>query len=169
MRKQILLIFVLFAVISANAQSSGGTFDMTNSVTASGGGTSSGGTFNLDGTAGQTAVGTFMNTSPYNLQSGFWQPMFVPTAASVSISGRILAPNGGGLVNAIVTLNGGTLTQPIVARSSSFGYFSFEGVEVGQTYIVTVSSKRFGFAQPNQIIAPFEDISDIIFQANWEN
>ena len=87
----------------------------------------------------------------------------------MSISGRILAPNGGGLVNAIVTLNGATLTQPIVARSSSFGYFSFEGVEVGQTYIVTVSSKRFGFAQPNQIIAPFEDISDIIFQANWEN
>ncbi len=92
-----------------------------------------------------------------------------PTAATVSVSGRILAPNGAGLKNAIVTMTGGSLAQPIVRRSTSFGYFSFEGIEVGQLYIITVSSNRYRFPQENFIITPYDNISDIVFRAIWEN
>lgn len=74
---------------------------------------------------------------------------FAPTAANVSISGRILNPSGQGLRNAIVTLldQSGLSRQ---TRSSSFGYYHFDGVEAGNTYIITVASKRYVF-QPRTV------------------
>ena len=149
----------------------GGNYEITQTVAASGGGQSSAsGFYALDGTIGQPLAGNALRNSSFAVTSGFWNfSPLAPTAASVSISGRILAPNGSGLRNAIVTLNGGTLTQPLVSRSSSFGYFSFEGITVGQTYIVTVHSKRYGFAQPSFVVTLMDEISDIVFQANWEN
>lgn len=68
-----------------------------------------------------------------------------PTAAAVRISGRVLSPSGRGVQQAIVQLtdqNGSTIT----ARTNSFGYYRFEEVEVGQTLIFNVFSKRYQFA-----------------------
>ena len=77
---------------------------------------------------------------------GLYQiPALPPTAASVSVSGRVLDNMGRGVANAIVSIadqNGETRT----ARSNPFGYYSFEGVIVGQTYFFTVASKRYTFA-----------------------
>ena len=84
-------------------------------------------------------------------------------AANASISGRVLDANGGGVRNAVVVLtdsNGGTRTT----RSSSFGYYSFEDVPSGQTYIVSVASKRYQFAP--RTITLNDDIADFDFVAN---
>lgn len=69
----------------------------------------------------------------------------MPTAASVSISGRVVTGSGRGLANALVYLTdqNGNIQ---VSRTRSFGYYRFEDVPAGQTAIVTVVSKRFQFA-----------------------
>ncbi|HQZ81738.1 MAG TPA: FG-GAP repeat protein [Pyrinomonadaceae bacterium] len=85
---------------------------------------------------------------------------FIPTAAPVSITGCILAPNGYGLRNAFVDL---TLASGETRRSisSSFGYFRFDGIEAGQTVVISVVSKRFHYAP--QIVSTGEDITDLNF------
>lgn len=137
---------VVFLSILAPAQS-GGTYEITQSVTASGGGQqSAGGSFSLDGTIGQPAAGNAMNGPPFAVTSGFWNfTPLGPTAASVTVSGRVLSADGRGLTNAMVSVtdqNGVTR----YARTSSFGYYRFHEVTVGETFVFTVISKRYTFA-----------------------
>ncbi|MEP6850360.1 MAG: carboxypeptidase-like regulatory domain-containing protein, partial [Acidobacteriota bacterium] len=83
------------------------------------------------------ASGTFASNPPPNI--------FLVTAASVSLSGRVLTSKGAGLRNAQVLLtdmNGRVRT----AVSSSFGNFMFDGLESGQSYVVSVRSKQFTFS-----------------------
>src|SRR5580765_7393832 len=63
---------VLVIVCVPLAGQSGGTFTITKSVSAGGGGTASGGTFSMDGTIGQPLAGTTSNGGTFSLQSGFW-------------------------------------------------------------------------------------------------
>ncbi len=84
--------------------------------------------------------------------------VFAPTAASVSVSGRVRTPNGRGLTNAIVTLTDASGNQRL-ARTTAFGYFHFEDVSAGETYIVEVSSKRYRFA--SQVLSINQDVTDL--------
>lgn len=90
----------------------------------------------------------------------FFVNSFIPTAAPVSIGGRVLAPNGYGLRNAIVilTLESGERRRAI---TGSFGYFRFDGIEAGQTVVVSIVSKRFQFVP--QIVSLGEDVTDLTF------
>ncbi len=63
------VMFFLSAIVSAQ---SGGTFTITKSVIARGGGQASGGTFTMDGTIGQSVADTTSTGGTFNLQSGFW-------------------------------------------------------------------------------------------------
>jgi hypothetical protein len=89
------------------------------------------------------AVGTGVthgNGGPYWIQGA----TDAPTAAAVGVSGRVFATNGAGLRNATVYLidsNGGTRT----VTTGAFGYFNFDGVELGN-YVVRVRSKSYTFA-----------------------
>ena len=65
--------------------------------------------------------------------------------AEVQISGRALTPTGLGLRNAIVNLID-SLGQRRTATTSSFGVYQFDGVATGQTYTMSISSKRYRFA-----------------------
>ncbi len=98
-----------------------------------------------------TATDANGNTSEFT-------PPLTPTAAAVSISGRILTNLGTGLWNAVVTLidQTGNARQ---ARSNTFGYFNFEGLEAGQIIIIEVRSKESQF-EP-RVISVFGDISDL--------
>lgn len=160
------IILLTLAMISRAQIASGGGFSLEKSVTAGGGGTSSGDGFSLSGTSGQNAAGTNASASPFNQSGGFWTPeQLAPTAAVVSIGGRITASDGRGIRNAIITLtdsNGASRRT----QTGSFGYYRFTDVEVGQTYVLTVISKRFVFANPTQIITVNEELSEINFNAN---
>jgi CSLREA domain-containing protein len=85
-----------------------------------------------------------------------------PTAASVSVGGRILTSDGRGLRNAIVSLtddNGITRT----IRTGTLGYYSFEDVEIGRTYIISIVSKVYVFAP--QVITVVEEMNGLNFTA----
>ena len=139
------LSLLVFAASPCLAQSGNG-FEITESVIATGGTSSSGGIFELDTTVGQPIEGGATGVGNFSLTSGFWNyNSLAPTAAPVSISGRVLTPTGGGLVNAVLYLQ----TQDgqfLVTRSGSFGYYMFEGIEAGQTVFVSVESKRYNYA-----------------------
>jgi fibronectin-binding autotransporter adhesin len=88
--------------------------------------------------------------------------VFAPTAANVSVSGRVLAPDGNGLRNALVILTGpdGAVRE---ARSGSFGYYRFDDVPAGQTYVINVVSKRFQFIP--QVVTITEELNNLNFTA----
>jgi hypothetical protein len=70
---------------------------------------------------------------------------FVITAASVSVSGRLIAPNSRGVGSARVKMIGAD-GEPRYAVTNPFGYFRFENVQVGETYTFIVESKQYSFA-----------------------
>lgn len=84
------------------------------------------------------------------------------TAATVTLGGRILNADGRGIMNATVNLTD-SLGQTRTIRTSSFGYFRFAEVNAGETYFISVSSKRYTFAEPTRILTPNESISDLNF------
>ncbi|HEX8737838.1 MAG TPA: hypothetical protein VF721_21080 [Pyrinomonadaceae bacterium] len=85
-----------------------------------------------------------------------------PTAANVSIGGRVFAGKGRGLANAAVYLTdqqGNTR----MTRTNPFGYYWFEEIEVGQTVVIAVVSKRFVFAP--RVIQINEELTEVNFTA----
>lgn len=131
----------------------------------------------------------FPNLRIYHLEAGAWQnrtatsntypnlctvgltslsPFVVaivaPSAANASISGHVVAGKGG-LSNVIVTLSGGNLTQPISARTNNFGFYKFDNLPVGETYVLTVSSKKYVFTEPTQTVNLLDEITDADFTA----
>lgn len=165
-------VLTLCLVLSASASAqiaSGGIYGLEQAVVANGGGNSAGGFYAVEGTSGQSAAGTNGTGGAYALRGGFWQPLVGPSAASVSISGRVLREDGLGIRNVLVTITGNTLTTPRTALTASFGYFTFEDIDAGQTYVITVTSKRYGFANPSQAISVVDNVSDVIFTSTWQN
>jgi len=67
------------------------------------------------------------------------------TAGGASLDGRVRTPSGAGLRNAIVSVTDqqGNMRT---ARTGAFGGFRFEGLPVGEGYVVSVKSKNYTFA-----------------------
>lgn len=159
--KRVFLILLFSHSVFAQ---SGGTFQIENSTLSSGGNRNSGGNFSLDSTAGQTLAGGVPQNARFSIQSGFWTTNLVPTAANVSIGGRVRTLNGQGIRNAVVTLTApdGTTRS---TKTASFGYYRFEDVTIGETYVLIVSSKRFVFTNPTQIVTIKEELTALDFLA----
>jgi hypothetical protein len=90
----------------------------------------------------------------------------VATAASASISGRVLTSGGAGIRNAFVTISGNSLPQALKVQTGAFGWYRFEGLTAGETYVIQVGAKRFRFSAPSQIITLQDDLTGIDFVAN---
>jgi subtilisin-like proprotein convertase family protein len=88
--------------------------------------------------------------------------------ATASISGHVLTANGVGIRNAKVVITGNSLPSPIVVTTGSFGYFAFEGLATGETYVVTVNSRRYTFSAPSRVITLVDDVVDADFVADPE-
>ncbi|MBA3769999.1 MAG: hypothetical protein H0X08_05810 [Blastocatellia bacterium] len=73
--------------------------------------------------------------------------------------------NGAGIRNAIVSISGGDLPAPRIARTGSFGYYGFEDLTVGQTYIVSIQSKRYTFTVPTRVVQVNDNIDGVDFVA----
>lgn len=88
-----------------------------------------------------------------------------PTAAPVSISGRVTTANGGGIGGAVLVLSGGQLEQPIVARTNPFGYYQINGAPAGATYLLEISARRYTFSQTSQVIHAQDNVTGVDFIA----
>lgn len=160
---ELLAILLLPFLLAAQT---GGQIAITHSVIAGGGGNSGGGNFTVTGTNAQPNAGTNSTGGQFAVSGGFWQVFLAPTAAQVSVGGRVLTANGAGIRNARVTMtNQNGQTQ--IAATSTFGYFRFEEIAVGEVYVFTVHSNRFTFSNGTRILLVSEEISDMFFVADW--
>ena len=77
---------------------------------------------------------------------------YVPAAASVTVSGRVVTSDGRGLRNATVSI---TDSQNVAqtATTSSFGFFSFANVTSGQTYAFRVSSRLYRYSSQTVLVS----------------
>lgn len=87
---------------------------------------------------------------------------FVVSASPSSISGRVLTQSGRGVSKAFVDLtdNAGEKRRVL---TNPFGCFRFNDVRSGETYIVSVKSKRHSFS--SQVISVTNDVNELIFTA----
>jgi len=109
----------------------------------------------------------------------------LPTAytdADVSLSGRATTPNGRGISNARVVFTGnsltgnsyarsrfartGSLTEPRIATTGSFGWFRFDALPAGETYVVTINSRRYTFQAPSRVISLVDNVTAADFVAD---
>jgi len=91
---------------------------------------------------------------------------FNPSAASVSVGGRVISATGARIGNARVALSdqSGRIRTSI---TNPFGYYEFSDVAAGETYIVSVSgSKRYSFDRPTLTVTVSDEITDLDFIAN---
>lgn len=143
----------------------GGSYGLVRAAVSNGGGNSTGGNYGVGGTSGQSAAGANGTGGTYSSQGGFWFGMLAPTAASTQISGLIRSPDGTGLGNVTVSIAGGSLNTPRITRTNQLGRFAIDQLEVGTFYIVTVSSNRYMFPQPSQVVF-LDDAMEVVFTSN---
>jgi hypothetical protein len=81
-----------------------------------------------------------------------------PTAANVTVRGRVLNASGRGLSGTIVEMvgqNGNT----VYAITNPFGYYRFVNIAAGETYIISVRSKSYRFAP--RVVNVGDDVTDL--------
>lgn len=141
---------------------SGGGFTIERSVIPSGGVHASGGPFAVEVTNGQPIAHPGTSGGAFVVTSGFWNSQLAPTAASVSVSGRVMNVSGIGVTNATVVCSdaGG---NPRTARTNGFGYYRIDDIQVGETYIFHVNSKQYSF--PSRVVTVTDELADFDFVA----
>lgn len=163
-----LFVFLWYCICAMNfSAQSGGQFEIKQSVIANGGASSAGGNFGVTGTTAQTNVGANMAGGNFGLKGGFWQVFFAPTAALVSVSGSVTAANGVGIANVRVSMTDQT-GETQTAVSNSFGNFRFAEVPAGEIYVFTVHSRRYQFSVPSRVLSVSDNVSDLVFIADWK-
>ncbi len=80
------------------------------------------------------------------------------TAAGVAVGGRVVNSHGRGVPRAVVSSTDAQGKMRL-ARTNFFGYYRFEQLAAGETYIFNVESKSFTFAP--RVLIVNEDISDL--------
>lgn len=154
-------VVILFLAICLSAQS--GNYQVEKSVIAAGGAASSGGAYSLEATAGQAVAGGPLSGGGFQMFSGFWTPApLFPTAAPVTISGRVTDRYGRGISDAVISITDqhGAVKA---TRSNPMGFFLLSGVASGETYLLRASARRIMLADPQRLISVVDDLSEINF------
>lgn len=92
--------------------------------------------------------------------------LFAPTAATVSVGGRVTNAHGDGISRALIRMTDGAGVVRTTYTSSS-GYYDFADVEVGQILIFDVKAKRYNFTQPTQVVSLTEELATVDFIAYY--
>ncbi|MDM7921513.1 MAG: carboxypeptidase-like regulatory domain-containing protein [Pyrinomonadaceae bacterium] len=71
-----------------------------------------------------------------------------PTAAEVTVGGRITDETGMPVRNALITFQAGNGSEVYYARSNGFGYYTLTAIPVGEMYVMTPQAKGYRFDPP---------------------
>ncbi|HEX8249026.1 MAG TPA: S8 family serine peptidase [Pyrinomonadaceae bacterium] len=108
-----------------------------------------------------TKSGSFF--APVSPQNGNYQiTMLAPTAAGVTVGGRVSSSSGAALSNARVLLTN-QAGERRSAITNSFGYFRFENVAAGADYLFEIGHKRYSFAP--RLVNVSEELNELNFTA----
>lgn len=90
----------------------------------------------------------------------------VPTAALASIDGIVRDSNGRGIAKAVVSVVSSGGGGPKTMLTNAFGYFQVDDLRAGEVYVVSVSHKRYLFADPAQAVTLSDSMSGLTFVAS---
>ncbi|MEQ1924074.1 MAG: carboxypeptidase regulatory-like domain-containing protein, partial [Pyrinomonadaceae bacterium] len=121
--------------------------NITNTATVSGGG---------DGTAVNNTATNLSQVLPLGTGNAV-------TASGVTVSGRVMSGDGRGLTNARVMIAAPDGETRLVT-TGRLGVFNFDDLETGQTYVISVASRRYSFSP--QIVPVNDNVSGLIFIPN---
>jgi hypothetical protein len=121
------------------------------------------GTSAINPTTSNLATHTFTLTGVTAFSNWSLGSPLLPTAAGVQISGRVTRSSGIAVSGAIVSISDSTGATRI-ARTNPFGYFVFDDVIAGQTYIVSVQAKSLQFSPRSVMVG--DSIADLNFISN---
>ncbi len=87
-----------------------------------------------------------------------------PTAATVDVGGRVTNIYGRRISGVLIRM---TNSVGVVRTSytTSFGYYNFTDVEVGQTLIFEAIAKRYNFTNPTRVVSLNEESTTVDFTA----
>ena len=135
----------------------------------------------IGGTGTETLFGNFGDSDPNGtwrlyprvqgagagqIRGGWGLEFLAPPTAQASISGRVTTADGIAIRSAEMVLTGNSLETPLRVSTSSFGYFTFDGLQIGETYVLTVNSRRFTFFEPSRVISLTENGMNVEFIAD---
>ena len=152
----------LFLTVVAALGQSGGPFTIQQSVIANGGGNAAAAPFTVEVTHAQPTAHAGMSNGSFAIMSGFWNPIFAPTAAPVSISGRVVDAEGRSIMSVSITCSD-VYGNVRTTRTGAFGLYRFADLAAGETYIIRINSRRYFFAP--RVVNANEDVVDVDFVA----
>lgn len=87
-----------------------------------------------------------------------------PTAANVTVAGRAYNPSRKSLANAKILMydNAGGIRMTL---TDADGFYSFDEVTAGETYVFEIRSKKYVFPKPTRILSVTEDYNSLNFFA----
>ena len=100
-------------------------------------------------------VGAAVDTGAFEVQLG-------ATAAAVGVGGRVTTAKGIGIQNVIVTMTDSEGNIRIT-HSTSLGYYRFDSVTAGETYVLSARGKRYNFTEQTQVRSINEETNDVDF------
>jgi len=156
------ILLALLMPITTFAQS-GGSFTITQSTVAGGGGAAGNGSFGVNGTSGQMAAGTQMTNSPYTEFGGFWTDFLTPTATAAEIAGQVVDANGNSLAGVAVRLTG---TQNRLTITDAHGNYRFDNVETNGLYVITPARANYVFVPGQMTFSQLGAHTEATFTAN---
>jgi protocatechuate 3,4-dioxygenase beta subunit len=86
----------------------------------------------------------------------------VPTAAPITLSGKVVTSYGAGIRNVAVSVMqaDGSLRTVI---TGTFGYYRFDGIPAGQTAVVSVTAKKYSFPVSSLLVTLDDSVSGLNF------
>jgi hypothetical protein len=116
--------------------------------------TTAGRTANIIAQEAEVITCTFQNTQ------------FTATAAPASITGRAVDSFGRGISGARISVMDAQTGEFHYAMTNSFGYYTITDTEVGNFYVMTISHRRYTFADDTRTFSLHDNLAGMDFIAN---
>lgn len=95
-----------------------------------------------------------------------FEPFSAPTAAPVSVSGRVVSSSGRGISNTYVSVVNLNTGETKTAVTNMFGNYKVMDLNIGDLYTISVMSKRYTFNEPVRTFQIEADLTSMDFVAN---
>jgi hypothetical protein len=89
----------------------------------------------------------------------------VTTAATASVSGKIVDENGRGIVRTIVKIQNLNTEETRMVLTNSFGHYRFDNLPIGDLYVLTIGNKKVSLSRQTQSFVLNGDEENLNFAA----
>jgi YVTN family beta-propeller protein len=85
-----------------------------------------------------------------------------PTAAGVTVSGKVTTAQGRGIRNVMITMTDANGNERMT-QTTAFGHYRFDDVSAGETVTLSAKARRFKFNQSSIVRTTNDSIADADF------